>query len=134
MKTKAFFFTLFLIGFTFSLSAQKRTPGVNKRQVKQQKRIHQGVKDGSVKKGEYYRLQKQQRKVNRSKKAAKSRWEGDEKRAGRYPRSSKRCQCEYPAQKTQLGPTRSQLLTESLSGWPDRSSADFPCRLKNRFY
>ena len=73
MKTKVFLLSLFLIGFCFSLSAQSNvTPKVSKRQVNQQKRIHHGVKNGSLSKREAVGLQKQQRRINRSKKAAKS--------------------------------------------------------------
>ncbi len=40
------------------------------RQVKQQKRIHQGVHSGALTKRETVRLQKEQRHINRSKKRA----------------------------------------------------------------
>ncbi len=40
------------------------------RQVKQQERIHQGVKSGEVTKKEYRHLQKQQARIQRSKKQA----------------------------------------------------------------
>ena len=73
MKTKVFLLSLFLIGFSFSLSAQRTaTPKVTKRQVTQQKRIRSGVKDGSLSKREAVGLQRQQRRVNRTKRAAKS--------------------------------------------------------------
>ncbi len=45
---------------------------VKNRQVRQQKRIHQGVNSGALTKGETVRLQKQQRHINRSKKRALS--------------------------------------------------------------
>ncbi len=72
MKIKTFLFSLFLIGFTVTLSAQTATPGVKKRQVRQGKRVKHGVKNGSLTKGEVYKIGKQQKRINRSKRAAKA--------------------------------------------------------------
>ena len=66
-------FSLFLVGFAFTTAqAQTATPKVTKRQVKQQKRIGKGVKSGELTKGEVVKLERQQRRVNRTKKRAKS--------------------------------------------------------------
>lgn len=72
MKLKAFFLGLFLIGFAFATQAQTKTPKVSKRQVKQQKRIAKGVKSGELTKKEVYRLEKNQKHIQKSKKAAKA--------------------------------------------------------------
>ncbi len=45
---------------------------VKNRQVRQQKRIHQGVQSGELTKRETVRLQKEQRHINRTKKRALS--------------------------------------------------------------
>ncbi len=72
MKIKMLLIGLFLVGFTFAVEAQTPTPKVTKRQVKQQARIGHGVKKGELTKGEVARLQKQQQRINKSKKHAKS--------------------------------------------------------------
>lgn len=72
MKTKIIIFAALLFGFSASAMAQTATPRVTKRQVKQQQRIRQGVKSGEVTKAELIAVQKQQRHINRSKKAAKA--------------------------------------------------------------
>lgn len=64
-------FALFTLAFIGTASAQA-TPKVRKEQVKQQKRIHQGVKSGELTRTEVIRLQKQQKKVQQHKKAAKA--------------------------------------------------------------
>ena len=43
---------------------------VKNRQVKQQKRIHQGVRSGELTKGEAIRLEKQQKHIQKSKRRA----------------------------------------------------------------
>ncbi|PHN06857.1 hypothetical protein CRP01_10580 [Flavilitoribacter nigricans DSM 23189 = NBRC 102662] len=53
-------------------SAQTATPKVADRQVNQQKRIIKGAKDGEVSKKEAVRLERQQKRINRSKKRAKA--------------------------------------------------------------
>lgn len=72
MKIKLLLFGLFLIGFTFSTEAQTVTPKVTKRQVNQQKRIHQGVKSGELTRKEVVHLQKQQAHIQRTKKRVKA--------------------------------------------------------------
>ena len=52
--------------------AQAPAPRATKRQVKQEARIHEGVKSGELTKGETARLQAQQMKINRDKKRAKA--------------------------------------------------------------
>ena len=60
------------LGFFSGLSAQTATPKVTERQVNQQVRIHQGVQNGELTKGETTRLEGQQAKIQADKKAAKS--------------------------------------------------------------
>ncbi len=62
----------FIFGLTIAGSAQTETPGINKRQKNQQKRIRQGVKNGSITRGEFIKLQKGQKKTQKAKKRAKS--------------------------------------------------------------
>ena len=62
----------FIFGLTVITSAQTNTPGVNKRQKNQQKRIFKGVQNGSITGKEYKKLQKQQIKTQKAKKRAKS--------------------------------------------------------------
>ena len=61
-----------IFGLSVMASAQTKTPGVNKRQKNQQKRIFHGVKNGSITGKEYKKLQKQQIKTQRAKRRAKS--------------------------------------------------------------
>ena len=73
MKLKSFLLiSALFFGFTLFSQAQTATPGINKSQVKQQKRIKQGVKSGEITKAEFARLQLQQVRFHRSKAAAKS--------------------------------------------------------------
>lgn len=72
MKLKAIFFGLFLLAFGVAAQAQTATPGATSRQAAQQKRIKQGVNSGELTRGEAVQLEKQQRRVNRSKKQAKA--------------------------------------------------------------
>jgi hypothetical protein len=53
-------------------AAQTATPRVTKRQMKQQERIHQGVKTGELTPGEAARLEAQQKKIRRDKRKAKA--------------------------------------------------------------
>jgi len=67
----------FLIGFAMlvcnaSVSAQSNKRAIKKTQIKQQKRIKQGVKSGDLTKRETVKLQKQQVNIQRTKKRAKS--------------------------------------------------------------
>ncbi|MBX2874665.1 MAG: hypothetical protein KTR30_21260 [Saprospiraceae bacterium] len=72
MKIQKLLLGLIFALFTLAASAQTATPGVQKRQVKQQKRILKGAKKGDVSKKEFKHLQGQQRRINRTKKRAKS--------------------------------------------------------------
>jgi hypothetical protein len=60
-----------LVGFS-SLQAQTATPGVTQSQINQQKRIRQGVRSGELTGVEAVQLERQQRRIHRSKRAAKS--------------------------------------------------------------
>lgn len=72
MKVKMFFAALFLMGFTLTMQAQTATPKVTKTQVKQQKRIKQGVKSGELTKKEAVKLEVQQKHIQKTKKQAKA--------------------------------------------------------------
>ncbi|MCH2046664.1 MAG: hypothetical protein MK212_21300 [Saprospiraceae bacterium] len=73
MKLKGMIFGLAALFFiTNNADAQTRTPKVSKRQVNQQKRIGHGIKSGELTRGEVYRLERQQRDVHRTKRAAKA--------------------------------------------------------------
>lgn len=72
MKIRKLFFALFFAFFAFGLNAQTITPGVKDRQVRQQKRIVKGVSDGELSKKEVKVLERQQRRINRSKRKAKA--------------------------------------------------------------
>ena len=63
---------LITITLAGALFAQEATPGVTKRQTNQQKRIAEGVADGSLNKKETIRLEKQQRELRKDKRAAKA--------------------------------------------------------------
>lgn len=72
MKIKSFVIAMFLISFTFSTQAQVSKKKVVKTQVNQQKRIHQGVRSGELTKKETVQLQRQQARIQRTKKRAAS--------------------------------------------------------------
>ena len=75
MKKSLLFFIASIVvtlGLTVAASAQTKTPGVNKRQKNQQKRIFKGVQNGSITGKEYWRLQKGQIRTQKAKKRAKS--------------------------------------------------------------
>ncbi len=73
MTFKKFLFCAILGLFAVSIQAQSTaTPKVTKRQVNQSKRIGQGVNSGELTRGETKQLAHQQRRINRSKKAAKA--------------------------------------------------------------
>lgn len=67
-------FTVFSIGLVFSVSsiAQTATPGVTQRQVNQQQRIKQGVRNGELTRREARRMELRQAKVQHDKKVAKA--------------------------------------------------------------
>lgn len=73
MKTTKFLIASALV---FALAApaiaQTATPGVDKRQAEQQKRIDQGVKSGELNKGEAKRLEKGQERVQKMEDKAKA--------------------------------------------------------------
>ncbi len=64
------------LGFTSSAEAssgsETRTPNVRHRQVRQQKRIYQGVRSDELTRRETLRLQREQRSIQREKVEAKS--------------------------------------------------------------
>ena len=68
--------TLCLLAGLICLSSagfsQTGTPRVTKRQVNQQKRIHEGVKDGDLTRRESVKLKAREAKIQHDKKAAKS--------------------------------------------------------------
>ncbi|PWD97920.1 hypothetical protein [Marinilabilia rubra] len=70
MKKTVFF--IFAVLFTVFSSIDAQTPVVKKRQMNQQTRINQGVKSGELTKRETVKLQKQQRNVRKTKRAAKA--------------------------------------------------------------
>jgi hypothetical protein len=72
MKIQKLFLGLVFILFAMGAQAQTATPKVKDRQVNQQKRIVKGAKAGEVNKQEAIRLEKQQKRINRSKKRAKA--------------------------------------------------------------
>lgn len=72
MKIQKLILGLVLVLFGFAASAQTATPKVKDRQVNQQKRILKGAKEGEVSKKELVRLERQQKRINRSKKRAKA--------------------------------------------------------------
>ena len=72
MKLRKLFVALVFILFAAAASAQTATPVVKDRQVTQQKRIVDGVKDGELNKKEVKKLERQQRSINRSKRRAKA--------------------------------------------------------------
>ena len=70
MKIKLAIIGMFLVGFTFTIQAQTTKKKVVKTQLKQQKRIKHGVKNGELTKGETIRLKKQQANIQRTKRKA----------------------------------------------------------------
>ena len=72
MKIRKLFFALCFAFFAFGLNAQTVTPAVKGRQIQQQKRIVKGVKDEELSKKEVKTLQREQRRINRSKNRAQA--------------------------------------------------------------
>lgn len=72
MKKLIILSSLFMFMLSTSAFAQTTKKKVVKTQVKQQKRIHQGVKSGELTKKEVVSLQKQQQRINQTKKRAKA--------------------------------------------------------------
>lgn len=71
MKIKLLIIGMLLVGFNFTAQAQVTKKRIVKTQVKQQKRIKHGIKNGELTKGEVIRLQKQQANIQRTKRKAK---------------------------------------------------------------
>ena len=72
MKTKLMILGLFFFGFAITINAQTTIPKVKKEQIKQEKRIAQGVESGALTRKETAKLKKQQASVNFTKKEAKA--------------------------------------------------------------
>lgn len=72
MKIKAILVAMFLLGFAGVTFAQTATPKVTKRQINQKNRVKNGVQSGELTKRETANVAKQQKRINRSKKAAKA--------------------------------------------------------------
>ena len=63
----------FVLAFVSTAAfGQTKTPKINKTQVRQHERIHQGVKSGELTKGETAKLKSEQRNIQREKVLAKS--------------------------------------------------------------
>jgi preprotein translocase subunit SecG len=74
-KMKRLVSILVLVMFVFALGLSalaQKTPSVDNRERRQQKRIHRGVKSGSLTKREAARLEKQQIKTHKMEAKAKS--------------------------------------------------------------
>ena len=69
VKTAVMAVTLAFAGSAF---AQTATPGIDKRQANQEKRIEQGVKSGELNKKEAARLEKRQDKLQKDKEKAQA--------------------------------------------------------------
>jgi hypothetical protein len=62
----------FVLGMSISVIAQIRTPSINNRERRQQKRIRQGVRSGSLTRREAARMERQQARTHRIEARAKS--------------------------------------------------------------
>jgi hypothetical protein len=62
----------FLLGMSIFAIAQTRTPSINNRERRQQNRIRQGVRSGSLTRREAARLERQQARTHRLEARAKS--------------------------------------------------------------
>ncbi len=72
MKIKLMIIGLFVFAFAFTSQAQTYRSRVVKKQVKQQHKVRKGVKSGALTKKETVKLQKQQRRIQKTKRIAKS--------------------------------------------------------------
>lgn len=72
MNLQKWILSLAFLILAVGMQAQTATPVVKDRQVNQQKKILKGAKQGKVDKKEFVRLERQQRRINRSKKRAKA--------------------------------------------------------------
>ena len=64
-------FGILMVMDSGSLLAQDKTPRINKREVKQNNRIKEGVKTGQLTKGEAKYLHQEQKEIRNSKRVAK---------------------------------------------------------------
>ncbi|MEW6197005.1 MAG: hypothetical protein AB1521_17800 [Bacteroidota bacterium] len=71
MKKLILSFTTLII-FAGIVSAQTRTPGINKTQRNQQVKIHQGIKSGELTRPEVWQLERQQARIQCEKRIAKA--------------------------------------------------------------
>ena len=77
-KSLAVLLILVVSSFVFSInsnaspSAGQRTPSVDRREVRQARRIRRGVRNGSLSRGETARLARQQARIRRHERRAKS--------------------------------------------------------------
>jgi hypothetical protein len=71
-KSFSIFIASICVIFGLSIMATAQTPGINKRQKNQQKRIFKGVKNGNLTGREYKKLQKQQFRTQKAKVRAKA--------------------------------------------------------------
>jgi len=72
MKQYILFLAFLMIGGIQNLSAQTTRANVTKTQIKKQKKIKQGVRSGELTKSEVKQLERQQRNIAQTKRAAKS--------------------------------------------------------------
>lgn len=84
MKTKLMILGLLVFGFAITINAQTTNPKVRKEQIKQEKRIAQGVESGALTRKETAKLKKQQASVNFTKKEAKADGVVSEKNEQKY--------------------------------------------------
>lgn len=90
MKIKFLLSAFLTVTFFATANAQIATPKVKERQVHQQKRIRDGIKDGELTKKEVYHLEKQQARIHKAKHRAKADGEvTDRERASLHARQSK---------------------------------------------
>jgi hypothetical protein len=61
-----------VLAFTSTIQAQTRTPEINNRQQRQQRRINQGVRSGQLTKNEAHHLRADERKIRTDKRMAKA--------------------------------------------------------------
>lgn len=72
MKMKSLYAVCILALISFSAAAQTKTPRVTHRQVNQQRRIHQGVKNGELTRRETAHLEAREAKIQHDKRVAKA--------------------------------------------------------------
>ena len=72
MKIRLLFIAFLAICFSVASQAQTATPKVTHRQVKQQKRIQQGIASGELTRRETVKIQARQANIQKTKRAAKT--------------------------------------------------------------